>query len=652
MTIRSLLSAGTALLTLASVAGAIPPIQLPKLTASDGAAFNQFGYSVALSNTAGLTGAQPDLCLVGIPYDIYSGVGKGSVNIYKMGSNGAWAFEGKFVATDGLLSDFFGASVALFGDTALVGAPGDDIGANTDQGSAYIFKRASNGAWTQTAKIVAADPGAGDQFGWSVALSNTTVATTNSADLAVVGSLGDDVGAVVNQGSAYVFKKATAGTWAQEGKLVAVDGADSDLFGNAVSLYGDRAVVGSYGDDIGAVTNRGAAYIYKRGTTGTWTQEGKLIASDGANDDYFGYSVCIFNNQILVGAPNDDFAAVLDRGSAYVFQLSGTSTWTQEAKLVASDGVASDFFGSSIGLQGNLAVVASPNDDGVAQGGTTNYTNLGAAYVFTQSGTSTWTQQARFTCLDGQNEKYFGDSAAIYGQWGLFGTPGDDIGTPVRQDQGCGYLFDLLPVDCNGNGIPDAEDIASGISHDCNTNAIPDSCDITAGTSQDVDSDGVPDECRADCNNNDIPDAWEISQGLVPDCNTNQVPDSCDIAGASDDVDNNGVPDECQTDCNNNDLPDSWEIAQGLVRDCNANQVPDSCDIAGGSADTDADGRLDSCEQAFGDFNLDGAIDGLDLTFILTSWGATNPPMGDLDHDGVIAGGDLTAIFARWGLVP
>ena len=373
-----------------SPAAAIPPTQTVKLTATDGLAQDQFGNAVALSNLAGLAGVQPDIA---------AAVDRGSANIYKLNASGVWVFEAKLTASDGAAGDFFGYSVAIFGNTAIVGAPFDDI-TLVDQGSAYIFQRNTAGVWTQIVKTVPADPSASDAFGYSVAITNTVVATSNFGDLAIVGSPNDDIGLIQNQGSAYIFKRAAAGTWAQESKFVitGTDAAAEEDFGWSVSIYGDRALVSAPFDDISGILNRGSAYTFKRATTGIWTLEAKLVASDGAADDYFGYSVCIFNNQVIVGAPYDDIVSALDRGSAYIFQLSGTSVWTQEAKIVGSDGVASDFFGAAVALQVNLAIATSPNDDATAQGGTTTFANIGSAYLFAQTGTSTWTQGARFTC--------------------------------------------------------------------------------------------------------------------------------------------------------------------------------------------------------------------------------------------------------------
>ncbi|MFM2165278.1 MAG: hypothetical protein RL325_1715, partial [Planctomycetota bacterium] len=192
-------------------------------------------------------------------------------------------------------------------------------------------------------------------------------------------------------------------------------------------------------------------------------------------------------------------------------------------------------------------------------------------------------------------------------------------------------------LDCNANGYPDSCDLSEGTAADCNTNGIPDSCDISAGTSTDVDANGVPDECKPDCNGNDIPDAFEIATGATPDCNTNGIPDSCDIAA------NAGL------DCNANGSLDSCELASGTARDCNSNGVIDSCDIAAGAADADADGRIDRCEFDYGDFNLNGVVNGQDLAIMLSNWGLETP-LGDVNRDGVVNAADLAGLLSWWGI--
>jgi len=322
-------------------------------------------------------------------------------------------------ASDGGGGDSFGFSVAISGDYALVGALYDDVGANNDQGSAYVFVR-SGSSWTQQDKLTASDGAASDNFGNSVAISG---------DYALVGANGDNSGANLNQGSAYVFVR-SGSSWTQQDKLTASDGAANDLFGRSVAISGNYALVGASFDDVGADTDQGSAYIFVRSGS-SWTQQAKLTASDGAGSDRFGESVAISGDYALLGAFNDDVGGDTDQGSAYVFVRSGSS-WTQQAKLTASDGAAFDSFGSSVAISGNYALLGALSDD---IGGDTDQ---GSAYVFVRSGSS-WTQQAKLTASDGAGGDNFGISVALSGDHALVGAFNDDIG--ANNDQGSAYLF-------------------------------------------------------------------------------------------------------------------------------------------------------------------------------------------------------------------
>ncbi|TFB11899.1 hypothetical protein E3V55_02505, partial [Candidatus Marinimicrobia bacterium MT.SAG.3] len=261
--------------------------------------------------------------------------------------------EFKITAADGAAGDLFGNSVSISGDYAVVGARRDDDN-GISSGSAYVYKRTGT-SWAQEAKLLASDGAADDLFGWSVSISG---------DYAVVGARRDDDNGI-SSGSAYVYKR-TGTSWAQEAKLLASDGAADDLFGWSVSISGDYAVVGAFGDDDNG-TDAGSAYVFKR--TGTsWAQEAKLLASDSGVGDQFGNSVSISGDYAVVGAWLDDDSGSAS-GSAYLFTRSGTS-WAQKAKLLASDGATEGFFGKSVSISGDYAIVGAPAE------------NPGSAYLY------------------------------------------------------------------------------------------------------------------------------------------------------------------------------------------------------------------------------------------------------------------------------
>lgn len=300
--------------------------QLKKLLPDDVAANDLFGHSIAIEGT---------LALVGVPQDDDNGANSGTVRAFD-------TIQGLQLSTlrpnDGAANDQFGWSVALSGSLAVVGArQDDDNGSNS--GSAYVFDVPSN---QQLLKLLPVDGAPGDWFGNSVA---------SSGGVAVIGSfLDDDNGD--GSGSAYVFDIVTG---QQLHKLVPEDGAANDQFGWAVAVSGNRALVGAYLDDDNGDAS-GAAYIFDV-TTGQ--QLHKLLPLDGAAGDWFGYSVDISGSLALIGARNSDGNG-FDSGSAYLFEVT---TGRQIRKLMPNDGAEDDQFGSSVAINGNLAVVGAHGDD-------------------------------------------------------------------------------------------------------------------------------------------------------------------------------------------------------------------------------------------------------------------------------------------------
>ena len=239
-----------------------------------------------------------------------------------------WTQVAKLTADDGAASDGFGISVSIDGDTVVVGAHADDD-KGSQSGSAYVFTRdaASDLAsgWTHVAKLTADDGAAYDEFGYSVSIDGDTV---------VIGANKDrDKG--INSGSAYVFTRATASDlasgWTQVAKLTADDGAADDYFGSSVSIDGDTVVIGAKCDDDKG-DKSGSAYVFTRATASDlasgWTQVAKLTDVDGAASDIFGYSVSIGGGTVVIGAYEDDDKGS-NSGSAHVFQLALPSPCAQ-----------------------------------------------------------------------------------------------------------------------------------------------------------------------------------------------------------------------------------------------------------------------------------------------------------------------------------
>ena len=361
-----------------------------------------------------------------------------------------WQQIVKSVASDRAAYDNFGLSVAISGDYAIVGSPQNDedaLGGNvkSDAGAAYIFKR--NGTtWVQQTKIVASDRTAGDNFGASVAISGNYI---------VVGAYQSGKDATGNNivdaaGAAYIFRLTAADSWVQESKIVAPIRAEFDYFGLSVDISNNYVVIGALFEDEDATnsntkSNAGSAYIFKRNGT-TWTQEAKIVASDRAVDDNFGGSVSISGDYVLVGAASEDEDATnsntkSDAGSAYIFKRNGT-TWAQEAKIVASDRDVNDVFGLTVDIDGDYAVVgAYAEDEDVASSNTKS--GAGSAYVFKRNGTS-WTQEAKIVASDRDVNDGFGLAVAISGDYVVVGAYQDDedaAGVNTKSNSGSAYIF-------------------------------------------------------------------------------------------------------------------------------------------------------------------------------------------------------------------
>ncbi|MBN2560854.1 MAG: thrombospondin type 3 repeat-containing protein [Phycisphaerae bacterium] len=495
------------------------PFEAAKLLASDGDRLDHFGHAVGVSGNVAVVGAPA----------------AGQAYVYR--------FTGSIWIEEGILSGsptedwHFGQSVAVDGDTIIVGEPFAD----SHTGRAFVFRYAGS-TWAQEDILMPSDTLMDIEFGMSVSVSG---------NVAVMGAWLDEENAsdgLCDSGAAYVFRR-TGSVWAEEAKLLASDRECDTVFGFAVAVDGNVAVIGAHlHDDEQNGENSGAAYIFRyNDANAEWVEEAKLLASASSAkpDDFFGYSVDISGSSVVIGAVHGS-GADYSSGSAYVFRRSGTS-WTESALLAADNGSMSDEFGVSVGIFGDVAVVGAwEYEDGISDD------HSGTAYIFGIQDTG-WAQQAQLRASDADGGDYFGAAVAVDGDLGVVGAREDLVGDALT---GSAYVFTGLAdcahtiTDCNSNGVPDVQDIANGTSEDCNENGVPDECDIADGTSEDANGNDVPDECDPkDCNENGIPDEEDIASGTSQDCNDNDVPDECDITdGTSLDVNDNGIPDECDPD--------------------------------------------------------------------------------------------------------
>jgi hypothetical protein len=362
-----------------------------------GNAQDAFGASVSVHG---------DTLVVGSPgEDTPTTHGAGAVYVF-VRSGAAWSLQQKLWASDGAAGDVFGVSVSVYGDTVAVGALLDDTRRAVDAGSAYVFVR-SGTTWTQQRKLQAPDGTTDARFGDSVSIN---------ADTLVVGSPLDDTPGEMDAGSAYVFVRSGTG-WSLQQKLLASDGAAHDQLGDSVCVSGDTVVIGAYDDDTHAGTDAGSAYVFVRSGS-AWSQAQKLVASDGRRGDLFGIAVSVSGDTLAVGAAFENNPGGPDAGAAYVFVRSGT-TWSEQQKLVASDGSRGDRLGINLSAREDALVVGAYLDD--ARAGPAG----GSAYLFVRSGTH-WIEQQKLVAPDGMASDWFGTSVGLSGGTVVVGAPFDD----------------------------------------------------------------------------------------------------------------------------------------------------------------------------------------------------------------------------------
>ena len=417
--------------------------EIKKLTASDAEARDYLGRSVAIGG---------DIAVVR---------GNRATYIFLRNEGGAANWGEATLLTDATADPASNGSVAVSGDTVIVGA-NEDNARGRDAGAAYVFQRDAGGtdSWGEVIMLTASDAEAGDRFGASVAISG---------DIAVVGAAYEDGDAMapedvdrralgqVDTGAVYLFQRDAGGTdnWGEVTKLTASDGLAQDYFGWSVAVSSDTVVVGApFGETDSQAS--GPVYVFQRDAGGTdnWGEVNKLTASD-AQRDFFGGSVAVSGDTIVVGAHAQDYYI----GAAYVFQrdAGGTDNWGEVKKLRASDGeadrVGDNNFGQSVAISSDTVVVGE-------EGGTLWESGAGAAYVFQrdQGGTDNWGEVTKLTASDAMAGSGFSRSLAVSGDTVVVG----DCCLRFTELAGAAYIFDLLlsnpKGDANCDGIINAAD--------------------------------------------------------------------------------------------------------------------------------------------------------------------------------------------------
>lgn len=450
------------------VAAAVYPITIdPTFTQSaylkasntrDEAVF--FGHNVSIDGNTAVVGAPGERsAATGVNGNQSSYTKSQSGAAYVFVYNGTdWAQQAYLKASNTDAADWFGGSVAISGNTIVVGAPdergssntinGPDNNNLTDAGAAYVFVR--NGtSWSQQAYLKPANINSLDNFGRSVAIDgNTIIVGAPREDGSATTVNGADNNSATDAGAAYVFTRADS-TWSHQAYLKAANAGAGDNFGFHVAVSGDTAIVGAILEDGSATTvngnsnndatDSGAAYVFSR--TGTiWSQQAYLKPNNTGAGDYFGYRVAVDGDTALVGAPyedssskgingdgSDDLAG--GSGAAYVFVRGNPTAWTQQAYLKASNADPNDNFGIGASISGDVVLVGAFGEDSIARGldgdqGDNSASGSGAAYCFSRAG-STWTQRAYLKASNTESGAgswdHFGNAVSISGPLAIIG---------------------------------------------------------------------------------------------------------------------------------------------------------------------------------------------------------------------------------------
>ncbi len=317
---------------------------------------------------------------------------------------------------DGVEQSMFGTSVCIDGTLAAVGVIGDSAGVY-NSGAVIPFHSVADG-WQQQNKLVASNLVSFGNFGSTVALRESIL---------VVGAPGDDQRGA-DSGAVYAYLRKD-GAWVSDGKLVPRDGAAGDGFGSALALDTDTLLAGAFADDDSGGASGSAYLFYKSGNE--WKETGKLIAADGASEDFFGKAVAIHTSTAVVGAPGDDDGGI-DAGSVYLF-TNQSDKWAQTGKLVSDRPGAGAAFGSSVAIWGPYIAVGAPGEMAKFQG-------QGAVYVYVFDGTA-WLQKMKLTAYEGKAGDAFGASVTMRGDYLLVGAPSRDEGV---SDTGTVYVYQLI----------------------------------------------------------------------------------------------------------------------------------------------------------------------------------------------------------------
>ena len=456
--------------------------EFAKLAPFDGTALDHFGSDGAMSG---------DVIVIGSKDHNNDGSDQGAAYVYRLIDN-IWTFEQKLVASEAQDFALFGTAVGIDGDVIIIGARRYDVfpdggGIEVLAGAAFVY-RYDGETWVEEARLEASDPFKFDEFGNSVAVEG---------DRALIGAHGEGTACDDSEdrnilqnchsGAVYVFDYDGA-TWNETAKITPRDADVRDFFGDDVALQGDIAVIGAWDEGSSAGPcppacggdGNGAAYVY-RFDGNDWIEEVKLLPPDVEPFAYFGIAVDIQGDRILIGSEGDAELAI-SGGAAFVYRHDpkGPDPWVLEQKLNFPDTQFADFWGHSVGLQGDIALVGSHYRQ------VNGEDDAGMTAVWRYNGIK-WIYEADLAASDAEECAFFAFHIFYENDRAVVCSIADHV--DGIEDVGSAYVFTGLD-DCNGNDRLDFIDIALDGSPDVNGNGIPDECE-GGDCPADLDGDGV-----------------------------------------------------------------------------------------------------------------------------------------------------------------
>ena len=387
------------------------------LDRGDGIADDLGGYSVSVSG---------DTVLYGVPGENLADIGSvGAVYVHLRTSTG-WTNPQRIVPTTVSAGMFFGSASAIAGERALIGAEQARI-AGQARGAVFHYLR-SNGSFGLLGEVTAGDGASGDRFGFAMALAGDTL---------VVGAPGANVADVADAGAAYVFVR-SGDIWTQQAKLTAGDlVTSSPAFGTSVAVDGDTILVSS---PQAGTQDQGLVFVFVRSAS-TWTRQAALSGFDSANGDLFGQAVALRGNLAVIGSPGDDIGAAANRGSIRVFVRGGTD-WTETAQRTNPGGAAGDQFGRAIAMTADAVVVTANAADPPGD------TDAGIAYAYARTASTLAASPVLLSDPINRSGDFFGYAVAADGFRAVVGAPLQDVfGSQGNPDQGAAYVFDRVPTE-------------------------------------------------------------------------------------------------------------------------------------------------------------------------------------------------------------